>query len=74
VPRYIAEYFPPIQVLTKPTFRPFLAYVRDFSIVGLGIVCDRFLHPETVVAIQFRRKYSGRLLAAMTFAAATQVG
>src|SRR5690242_17337133 len=59
VPRYIAEHFPPIQVLTKPTFQPFHAYIRDFSALGLGIVCDRFVHPGTVVAIQLKRKHVG---------------
>lgn len=59
IPRYIAEHFPPIQVLARPTFQPFLAYVRDFSALGLGIVCDRYVHPGTVVAIQLQRRHAG---------------
>jgi hypothetical protein len=57
--RSIAEHFPAIKVLTRPSFQPFLALIRDFSAQGLAIVCDHLVHPGTVVAIQLQRKQVG---------------
>jgi hypothetical protein len=57
--RYFAEHFPAVQVVVRSSFQPFRAYVRDFSASGLGLVCERFLQPGVVVAIQLRRRQIG---------------
>jgi hypothetical protein len=59
VPRYVAKDFPPIRVLVRPSFQPCRANVRDFSEMGLGIVCDGFLQPGAVIAIQLQRRHAG---------------
>src|SRR5215471_3926302 len=55
VARSLAERLPAIQVLVRPSFQPLHAYLWDFSAMGLAIICERFLQPGAIVAIQLRR-------------------
>jgi hypothetical protein len=51
--------FPLIRILVRPSFQPYRANVRDISIMGLGIICDRYLQPGAVLAIQLQRRHAG---------------
>jgi hypothetical protein len=59
VPRYQSDLFPLIRILVRPSFQPYRANVRDISVLGLGIVCDRHLQPGAVIAIQLQRRHAG---------------
>jgi PilZ domain len=58
-PRYQADLLPPIRILVRPSFQPYRANVRDISLMGLGIICDRHLQPGAILAIQLQRRHAG---------------
>jgi hypothetical protein len=59
VPRYFLDRLPLIRVLVRPSFRRYSARVHNISTKGLGLVCDRFLEPGSVLAIQLQRRHAG---------------
>jgi hypothetical protein len=59
VHRYASERLPLIRVLVRPSFQAYHANVRDVSVLGLGIICDRCLKPGAILAVQLQRKHAG---------------
>jgi hypothetical protein len=49
---------PTVKCLAKPTFKPYIAVVQNFSTNGLGLLMRRRFEPGTTLAIQIGRIWS----------------
>lgn len=77
VRRYFLDEPPLIRLLVRPGFQRCSARVQNVSTVGLGILCNRFLEPGAILAVQLQRKYvgvSGILSARVVYCAAQPDG
>jgi hypothetical protein len=57
--RHFLSNFRPMRLLPRPSHQSFHAFLRDFSIQGLGLIFTRPLESGTLLALQLRKRQTG---------------
>jgi hypothetical protein len=57
--RYLCTPPRPVRLIARPNFNSISALVHDFSLRGIGLVCDRTFEPGTLLAVQLQSRNAG---------------